>query len=124
MTIRQNGSALVEALIAAAVVLVSLSAMYQALLDGAARVEASASRGVALLIARSQLAKVGSAIPATSGQVSGNEGDYHWVVDVQPLDSENSTSAPALVEATVRVGFRGRRASLITLHTLRPYDAP
>lgn len=116
---KDSGSALVEALIAAAIVMLSLSTMYQAVVDGIRRVHAGENRSTALLVAQSELAAVGSLIPANPGRTNGTEGPYAWSVDVR-----NADEGGRLVAVTVSVGEQQGPAPLVTLRTLRLSDAP
>lgn len=116
---RQAGSALIESLVAAAIVMISLSTMYQAFAESARRTRISGDKSMALLVAQSQLATVGAIIPAESGRTTGSEGPYNWEIDVAPSDAGGVT----LDAVTVRVGARGKPGSLVTLQTLRVHDA-
>ena len=80
----ETGSALVEAMVAAAIISVTLAAMYGAILESAARNRMAEQRRMALLIAQSELAAVGSAIPAVPGVTEGTQGNFYWRVDIEP----------------------------------------
>jgi len=115
----ESGSALIEALVAAAIVMVSLSTMYQALMDGAVRARQGADRAMALLVAQSELATVGSVIPAQPGQATGIEGPYEWEIAIEPFEPDGRPLDRSLVEVTARVGYSGAAGALVTLHTVR-----
>lgn len=114
-----TGSALVEAVVSAAVVAMVLLAVFHTQGDSERRHEAFAQRRMALMIARSQLSAVGSAIPTLPGESAGLDGDYSWRVRIEPSDegSEQGAAPLDLVTVSVRRGQGG--ADLAVLKTLR-----
>lgn len=81
---RESGSALVEAMVGAAIVGGTLAGMFGAIRESAAHNHMIEQRRVALMIAQSELAAVGSVIPAATGTTEGTQGDYYWRVDIEP----------------------------------------
>jgi hypothetical protein len=79
-----SGSALVEAMIGAAIVSITLAGMYEAIRESAAHNHMIEERRNALMIAQSELAAVGSVIPSIPGTTEGTEGDFYWRVDIAP----------------------------------------
>jgi type II secretory pathway pseudopilin PulG len=79
-----SGFALVEAMIGAAIVAITLATMYAAIYESAARNRMAEQRRTAMMIAQSQLAAVGSVIPAVPGTTEGTQGDFYWRVDIAP----------------------------------------
>jgi type II secretory pathway pseudopilin PulG len=80
----EAGSALIEAMVGAAIVAGSLAAMYAAIYESSARNRMAEARRTAMMIAQSELAAVGSIIPAAPGITEGTEGDFYWRVDIEP----------------------------------------
>jgi hypothetical protein len=119
-----RGSALVEALIAAAIIMLALGTMYQSISDSAMRARTGWDRSMALLVAQSAQATVGSLIPLEPGETTGSEGPYEWSVDIEPADTGEDANGVGLMTVTTRVDQREKRGALVTLHTLRFSHAP
>jgi type II secretory pathway pseudopilin PulG len=81
----EAGFVLVEAMIGAAIVAITLATMYAAIYESAARNRMAEQRRAAMMIAQSELAAVGSVIPAAPGTTEGTEGDFYWRVDIAPV---------------------------------------
>jgi hypothetical protein len=114
-----SGSVFIESMVAAAIVALSLAAMYRVIEDGAMRDRAVNAKQNALLIAQSELAAVGSAIPLAQGMTGGTEGPYAWRVDISPSDAESAaSSAGQLWEVTVSVRLLDRGNAIVTLNSL------
>jgi hypothetical protein len=82
---RETGSALVEAMVGAAIVAGTLAGMFEAIRESAAHNHMIEERRTALMIAQSEIAAVGSVIPATVGITEGTQGTYYWRVDIEPF---------------------------------------
>lgn len=114
-----SGSVFIESMVAAAIVALSLAAMYRVIEDGAMRNRAVNAKQNALLIAQSELAAVGSAIPLAQGMTGGTEGPYAWRVDISPSDAESAaSSAGQLWDVTVSVRLLDRGNAIVTLNSL------
>jgi type II secretion system protein I len=120
MSERENGSVLIEAMVAAAIVSMMLVTMYQSIdqsMTGATRV---ADKRMALLIAQSEMDAVGTVLPVSGGSKSGAEGSFVWRVDIVPYPvATGPSNSGSLYEVTVSVRDRSRDADLVSLHTLR-----
>ncbi len=80
----------------------------------------SEQRRLALLVAQSEMADVGSEIPIQAGQTSGASGDLAWTVDIAGFSDETGASrAGALWKVSVSVRPRIGGRPLVTLDTLR-----
>ena len=115
---RDSGSIFIDTMIAAAIVAVSLGAMCQVIANSAARHRMTESRRTALMIAQSELAAVGSAIPISVGQVSGAEGRYVWLIDIEPRDAgftQSKAGSLWTVSVVVRAQGEGELARLESL---------
>jgi hypothetical protein len=117
MTGDDRGSALMEALVSAAIVAGVLAAAFQVAAEASRRREAIEERRTALLIAQSQLATVGAAIPSLPGDTSGADGGYSWRLHAEPSRAEGQ--AAPLLQVTVAVRRTGGTADLAVLRTLR-----
>jgi hypothetical protein len=122
---RESGSALIEAMIGAAIVMGTLAGMYEAIRESAAHNHMIEERRTALMIAQSELAAVGSIIPAAVGVTEGTQGTYYWRVDVEPYGNSQpqlgfgSLPNPAGVLCSVHVTVGDtRRQPLANLWTL------
>jgi len=113
-----RGSALVEALIGAAIVALTLGTMFQSIIDSVSRNRMAEEKRLASLIAQSELSSVGSIIPVEPGVTSGVELGYSWHVQIEPFSGTvPASNAGQLWDVTVSVkSARGR--PLASLHTL------
>ncbi|MHB8528967.1 MAG: hypothetical protein ACYC8V_05565 [Caulobacteraceae bacterium] len=120
MSGREHGAIFIDALISAAIVAVALGAAFQVIADSARRGRLEAMRGSALLVAQSEMAAVGSAVPLASGESAGISGDFVWRVDVAPYGAEGpANAAGGLMKVAVRVRPRSGGHDLVVLQTLR-----
>jgi hypothetical protein len=129
MSRRETGSVLIEAMVGAAIISMTLVAMYTSIVTSAAHNRMAESRRTAMMIAQSELAAVGPIIPSTPGTTEGTEGDFYWRVDISPYDQQQGTPPPpptlgqapspvgVLCLVTVTVADQ-RRAPLAVLSTL------
>jgi hypothetical protein len=103
-----------------AIVAITLATMYAAIYESAARNRMAEQRRTAMMIAQSELAAVGSIIPAAPGSIEGTEGDFYWRVDIAPYGPQQSgfgtppSSVGILCLVKVTVADR-RRAPLANL---------
>jgi Tfp pilus assembly protein PilV len=119
----ETGFALVEAMIGAAIVAITLASMYAAIYESAARNRMAEQRRIAMMIAQSELAAVGSVIPSAPGSTEGTEGDFYWRVDVAPYGTQQSgfgtPPSPVGILCLVKVTVADRRrAPLANLTSL------
>lgn len=119
MTGRDNGSVLIEAMVASVIVALMLAAMYTAIADSARGNAHAVEKRTALMIAQSELAAVGSTVPLSLGIVGGVQGPYAWRIDIEPYSGLPAPSnAGQLWEVTVSVRETSSNADLITLRSL------
>ncbi len=121
----ERGSVLVEAMVGSAIIAITLTGMYEAIVTASAHNRMAEDRRNAMMIAQSELAAVGPIIPTALGTTEGNQGDFYWRVDITPYGESasapqlgqlpNQTGALALV--TVTVADR-KRKPLSVLQTL------
>jgi hypothetical protein len=119
----EAGSALVEAVVAAAVLAGVLGATFETVEAAQRRQAALDARRTALMIARSRLASVGAEIPAAPGELAGGQGDFTWRVRIEPSQAEAAVGAPAEL-VTVSVAPSRSGADLVVLKSLRLAAAP
>ena len=113
-----RGFALVEALIGAGIIAVTLGAMYSATIASASRSRLAEDKRVALLIAQSEMASVGPVLAVQPGVTSGEEFGYTWHIAIDPYNTFSSTAtAGQLWRVTVTVG-NNIHPNLATLSTL------
>ncbi|HVZ91402.1 MAG TPA: hypothetical protein VG843_07105 [Rhizomicrobium sp.] len=114
----ESGSALIEAIVGAAIIATTLVAMYQAIRESASHNLMAEERRTAIMIAQSELAAVGPVIPAAPGVTEGADGDFYWRVDIVPYAGGPAPSiAGVLCSVRVTVTDRQRRP-LATLNSL------
>jgi general secretion pathway protein I len=103
MSKRDDGSVFIEAMVAAAIVALSLAAMYRTVEQSAQYNRMIDAKRTAFLIAQSHLASVGSAVPIAEGVTGGMDGDYAWSVRIAPDGNNNASDAGQLWQVTVAV---------------------
>jgi len=114
------GEVFVESLVAAAIVAMIMVTMFRVVIDAATHARMSEQRRVALLVAKSELADVGSEIPIESGESSGVSGNLAWTVEISPYSDESgASSVGSLWAVDVSVRPRLGRGELVRLRTLR-----
>jgi general secretion pathway protein I len=119
MTRRDNGSVLIETMVASVIVALMLAAMYSAIADSARANAHATEKRTALMIAQSELAAVGSALPLSPGVTGGVQGPYAWRVEIEPYAAaEGPSDAGPLWEVTVSVRTTDSKADLVTLRSL------
>lgn len=115
----ETGSILVEALLAIAIVGISLGAFFQSVGAAAGRDHGLADRQLAMLVAESTLASVGDAIAIAPGRSRGTDHGFDWQVDVTLVAAGDSLAGrPARVDVTVTAAD-ARDHVLARLSTLR-----
>ena len=119
MTPCEDGSVFIEALASTAIVALILAAVFRVSADSAVHHRMVEERRYALMIARSELAAVGSAIPLATGSMEGTDGQDIWRVDMQPCDSDAASNVGALYCVEVSVRKAQDQAPLITLSSRR-----
>ncbi|HZZ90155.1 MAG TPA: hypothetical protein VFE13_17635 [Caulobacteraceae bacterium] len=126
MSDAEDGSILLEALVSTAVVAAVLAAMFTAIGQWDQQRRQIDDRRTALMIARSQLAAVGSALPLTPGRLQGVEGDFVWSVGIEPGQANALDSSLAGSPSTVTVAVRRAAGgpSLALLRTQQLAGAP
>ena len=108
---------MVEAMVAVAIMAMTLAVAYRATGDGAIRTGAAERSRLAVLEAQSRLAEVGGDIALAPGESSGVDGDLAWRVEVSPAPSAPGGSG-RLMAVLVEVGpSQGR--TLVSLRSLR-----
>ena len=114
------GEIFMESVIATAVVAMIMVAMFRVVTDAAIHSRMTEQRRVALLVAKSELAAVGSEIPIASGESSGVSGAMTWSVQVAPYsDDTGASSVGGLWSVDVSVRPRAGGPAIVRLRTLR-----
>lgn len=115
---RDGGFVLLETLVATAIVAMLLAALFNAATTEARAARRVADTRAALMVARSQLDAVGSAIPLRPGLTRGLDGPLAWTVAVERYGRGTAAGAPMRVEA--RVAARGRTLARLATIKLAP----
>ncbi|MEJ1970187.1 MAG: prepilin-type N-terminal cleavage/methylation domain-containing protein [Rhizomicrobium sp.] len=116
---RQNGFALIDVLVALAILAVSLTALFRVIADSAARTRDAEAHRAAELIAQSELAAAGIAYKLNEGPVTGAEGPFAWWMEASPYGGNAESSAGTLWFVTVGVQLRTGGSPLVVLRSLR-----
>ncbi len=113
---RDDGSVLVEAIVAVAIMASVLAVACRAVGDSAHRVAAVDRARLARLEARSRLDEVGADIALAPGVSAGRDAGFDWRVEITP--SEGAVAANGrLMDVAVDVTQGGRPA--FSLHSMR-----
>jgi general secretion pathway protein I len=114
----EQGSVLVEAMVAVAVIAMMLAVTYRAVGDSVLRSRAAEASRTAMMIAQSRLATVGSEIPLEPGETTGVDGDFAWRIRIAP-ETEDPSTMGHLLSVTASVRDRKAAADRAVLRTLR-----
>ena len=119
---RQSGSAVIEAVIGAAIVSLALATMLQAVVDTASRNRLAEDKRMASLVAQSELATVGSLVPVEPGVTSGIVAGYRWHIQIEPYSGNvPQTTAGQPMSVTVIVNnATGRQLAALRTVALGP----
>jgi type II secretory pathway component PulJ len=115
---RESGSALVEAMVAVAVIAMMLAVTYRVVGESVLRSRAAEASRTASMIAQSRLASVGADIPLAPGETTGVDGAFTWRVEIEP-EPEEAGGMGHLLAVTASVRERGGVVDRAVLRTLR-----
>jgi type II secretory pathway pseudopilin PulG len=115
---RSQGFALVETLIATAIVAAALGVTWQVVETGARQTRGLENRRLAILVAQSQLAAVGAAQNNSFGDTRGVTDGIAWRITVRPY-TQGPVSMAKLETITVVTGIDKERRDLFSLSTVR-----
>lgn len=115
-----NGFALVETLIAAAMIAGMLGVVFQVIQTGARQSREVENRRVAILVAQSQMASIGAAQNSSFGETRGISRGVHWRIAIKPYRALGA-SAVNLEEVTVTTGIpaENKPRDMFILRTIR-----
>jgi type II secretory pathway pseudopilin PulG len=114
----QGGFALVETLIATAIIAGMLAAVFQVIQTGAQQSRSVEQRRLAILTAQSQLAAVGASENNRLGESRGVSNEISWRISITPR-GRSRTSTARLEDVTVTTGIAGEERALFVLRTIR-----
>lgn len=117
----EAGFALLETLVAAAIIAATMGMTYEAVASGARTAREMQDRRQASLVAQSLLAQVGATIALSPGASSGRDGALTWLVEVAPVAGDDAPGAggPPLMSVRATVGRVGEARPLVALRTLK-----
>lgn len=113
-----DGSVLIDALVAVGVLTVTLVLAGEAVGDSAKRTRLAESHRLAALEAASRMAEVGADISAAPGQSQGVDGPLVWSIDISPSGEGAATDGTRLLDVKVVVTDQAGHP-LSSLHSLR-----
>jgi hypothetical protein len=112
--VNDRGSVFLEALVGSAIVAFAVLAMVQSVVTGARSDRGIESHRLATLLAQSELASVGSAVPLAPGTAEGSDSRFSWTISVAQAGGGAHVQ---LFDVTVRVREGGRE--VLALHSLK-----
>jgi general secretion pathway protein I len=114
-----RGFTLVEVLVALAILALTFTFAYRAMSGGLGRLADDGAAEAAVLVARTQLARVGGDLALADGETAGRAaGGYSWRLRITPYGGPEGGLAGHLV--VVDVGWKsGRLARQVRLETVR-----
>lgn len=116
----ENGSVVIEAMVAALIIAAMAAALFEAIHANVAATRAATLRSRALLVAQSQMAAAGAAGPIEPGMREGVDGDLVWRVAARPYAQDADSMAGAVELVSVSVRQEGpARPPLVMLRSLR-----
>jgi hypothetical protein len=113
-----DGSVLIDALVAVGVLTVTLALAGEAVGDSAKRTRQAEAHRLAALEAASRMAEVGADIAASPGESQGVDGALVWSIDISPSGEGAATDGTRLLDVKVVVADSGGH-TLSSLHSLR-----
>jgi prepilin-type N-terminal cleavage/methylation domain-containing protein len=114
-----SGFALIEVLVALAILSLSLTVLFQIVTDTARRMGLVETRRAAQLVAQSELAAAGTAYPIGGSSVSGIQGPFTWWMQAAPYGERGQSVAGALWSVTVGVRLRSGGPVIVSMRSLR-----
>lgn len=116
-----RGFTLLEILVALSILAVALGAILQSFSSGLRSLGAAEAHALALMHARSQLAKVGPLIPLEPGEQTGAAGEFEWTVSVRLFESPEGDPVldPVLVSYQLDVTVTWPGGGQVELTTIR-----
>ena len=123
MTVRpsaESGFALIEALVALAILAVSLGALLSVAADAANRTRLSESRRAAELVAESQLAAAGIVYSLGGAPAEGIAGPFAWRVTMRAAGAGSAVGSLWAVTVTVRMRSGGPALAVLRSMRLAP----
>ena len=112
----ERGSVFLEALVGSAIVAFAVLAMLQSVSSSARSDRHVDDSRLATLLAQSQLATVGSAVPLAPGTSSGSDGRFDWTITVAPAGNGEAAQV-RVFDVRVAVGRAGK--AFVTLHSIK-----
>ena len=111
-----EGFALIEAVVALAIVAFVIGAMFETLAMARSAIAGAEARREAMLEARSIVAQLGATVPLVPGTSEGQDGSHHWRVDIETVQSREIETPLSHAVVTVT---DDRAHVLARLETLR-----
>jgi hypothetical protein len=117
----ERGQALVETLVASAIIAALLGVTYEAVLTTTHAEQVLRDKRIALPLAQSLLARVGGDIALAPGMMEGNSNGLDWRLQIDRYEDApgRAIDGPPLLEVQVSVSAPGKAAPAVELRTLR-----
>jgi type II secretory pathway pseudopilin PulG len=114
----EHGFALVETLVATAIIAAMLGVTFQSIETGARQTRFIEARRQVMLVAQSQLTSVGATQSSSLGETNGLTSGVRWRLSVQPYRAREASGA-RLEQISITAGLEGDKRDLIILKTIR-----
>lgn len=117
----ERGMALLEALIACAIIAAMMGVMYQAMQTHARAAYRLNDQRKAVLVAQSLMARVGADLALAPGETDGTQNGLRWRIEMERYRGEgvSPNDDPALMQIAVTVSPPQTGKPVFTLETLR-----
>ena len=109
-----RGSVFLEALVGSVIVAFAVLTMVQSVVTGARSDRKIESHRLATLLAQSELASVGSAVPLVPGSTDGNDGRFNWTIAIAQA---GGGAHVRIYDVTIRVREGAREVA--ALHSMK-----
>ncbi len=114
----QAGFAIVETLVASAIIAAMLGVTYQAMQTSARQCRMVEDRRLATLVAQTQMAAIGASVTGNFGETRGTTSGVDWRIVAVPYRADGANSGRIKLDLiSVSAGLGNRE--LVTLRTLR-----
>lgn len=114
----QAGFAIVETLVASAIIAAMLGVTYQAMQTSARQSRMVEDRRLATLVAQTQMAAIGASVTGNFGETRGTTSGVDWRIVAVPYRADGANSGRIKLDLiSVSAGLGNRE--LVTLRTLR-----
>lgn len=114
----ETGFAIVETLVASAIIAAMLGVTFQAMQASARQSRMVEDRRLATLVAQTQMAAIGASVTGNFGETRGTTSGVHWRIVALPYRADGASSGRIKLDL-ISVSAGSEHRDLVTLRTLR-----